>query len=158
MSSRSRKGFTLVEILIVVVILGLLAAVVIVSINNVSAEARQNTFVTNIRSFVSAAEYYRCKTGDYLVGAAPGVVPAGWDEYIETRKWVKVTPIGGHWEVSDQAVTGFTSCVGVNFDGTGETQDDVFMQEVDARFDDGDLNTGSFRKIDNQRYSYIIAM
>ena len=152
------KGFTLIEILIVVMILGLIAAVVIVSINNVSTEARQTSFITNIRSFATAAEYYHSNTGEYLADADAGVVPTGWEEYIEVRKWVKETPIGGHWDIDDQDTCGFTSCVGVDFDGTGQIQNDAFMQQVDSKCDDGDLNTGSFRKIADGQYYYILAM
>ncbi|HOT73309.1 MAG TPA: prepilin-type N-terminal cleavage/methylation domain-containing protein [Anaerohalosphaeraceae bacterium] len=157
MNSRFRDGFTLVEVLIVVLILGLLAAVVIISVNNASTEARQNSFVSCLRTFVSAAEYYRFKTGEYLGNAEPGQIPAGWDEYIEVKKWIRKTPIGGHWQTADQAASGFTSCIGVSFDGSDMTRDASFMEEIDAKIDDGNLSTGIFRQNGNAFY-YILAL
>ncbi len=160
MKAEAKKGFTLVEVLIVVLILGLLAAVVIISINNASTDARQNTFVTNIKSFVNAAEYYRYKTGEFIESADPGQVPVGWEEFIEARKWTKHTPIGGQWHVADLDVpAGFTSCIGigVTFDGSGETRDEEFMGQIDAKFDDGDLADGIFQQT-GSGYYYIIAL
>jgi prepilin-type N-terminal cleavage/methylation domain-containing protein len=47
---RSRKGFTLVEILIVVIILGILAAIVIPQFTQASTEARLSNLKTNLQT------------------------------------------------------------------------------------------------------------
>ena len=49
-----------------------------------------------------------------------------------------------------------TSALGVHFDGTGQTRDDMYMREIDALVDDGDLATGRFRKLEDGRYYSII--
>jgi hypothetical protein len=47
--------------------------------------------------------------------------------------------------------------LGVHFWGGGVVHPgDAYMQEVDALCDDGELTTGSFRKIANDRYYLII--
>jgi len=46
---RHRRGFTLVEILIVVVILGILASIVIPQFSNATETARQNTLKDELR-------------------------------------------------------------------------------------------------------------
>lgn len=52
---------------------------------------------------------------------------------------------------------GITSGVGVHFQGVTNPGDD-FMADIDARFDDGDLTTGVFRRLqDNTRFYDIIA-
>ena len=66
------------------------------------------------------------------------------------------TPIGGVWDSANNAF-GILSALGVHFDGTGTTQDDTYMQEIDAAFDDGSLTTGYFRKIAGNRYYFIVA-
>jgi general secretion pathway protein G len=64
---KARKtGFTLVEILIVVVILGILAAIVIPQFTNASEEARANSLITQLQSIRSQLELYQVQhNGDY---------------------------------------------------------------------------------------------
>lgn len=150
-------GFTLIEVLIVVVILGILAAIVVPGYSGFSGDAEKNAFLADVRSFIGSAEYYRTKTGELLADAASGTVPAGWEPYIEARKWTRITPIGGLWDV-EQNSYGVQSAFGVHFmAGQGRIRDDAYMQELDATIDDGDLNTGQFRKIDSDRYYVILA-
>jgi len=155
-ASRSgRHGFSLLEILIVVVILGVLAAIVIPAFGNVRRETTQSAFVKDIKVFNEAAVLYMIKTKQYLPDGGSGEVPAGWEDYIDTRTWTETTPIGGVWDV-EYGENGITSGLGVHFDGTGDTQDDDFMIEVDGWFDDGDLNAGLFRKITDDRYYVVL--
>ena len=60
-----RSGFTLIEIMVVVVILGLLAALVVPRIGPQVAEAQRTTAATQIRSLEDALEMYRMHSGFY---------------------------------------------------------------------------------------------
>ena len=65
-----RNGFTLVEILIVVIILGILAAIVIPQFAMASDDARLSTLASDLQSVRSQLELYRCHhEGDYPNGA-----------------------------------------------------------------------------------------
>jgi len=55
----AKKGFTLVEILIVVIILGILAAIVIPQFTEASAEARVSSLVTNLQTIRSQLLLYK---------------------------------------------------------------------------------------------------
>lgn len=57
--SRVRSAFTLVEILIVVIILGILAAIVIPQFTNASTDARMANMQTQLKSLRSLIELYR---------------------------------------------------------------------------------------------------
>ena len=62
---KRRSGFTLIEIMVVVVILGLLAALVVPRIGPQVAEAQRTTAQTQIRSLEDALEMYRLHNGFY---------------------------------------------------------------------------------------------
>jgi general secretion pathway protein G len=66
MKSRSKSGFTLVEILIVVVILGILAAIVIPQFSQASSEARVSSVKSNLQMVRSQIELYKIQHGDFL--------------------------------------------------------------------------------------------
>ena len=57
------KGFTLVEIMIVVVIIGLLAAMAIPAFNKVRETSQTKTITNNIRQIASASDQYFIKEG-----------------------------------------------------------------------------------------------
>jgi general secretion pathway protein G len=74
---RAKKGFTLVEILIVVVILGILAAIVIPQFTEASTEAKTSSLVTDLQSVRSQIELYKVQHNDNLPGVANGTHTAG---------------------------------------------------------------------------------
>ena len=65
---KAKKGFTLVEILIVVVILGILAAIVIPQFTSASVEAKESALVSDIQSMRSQIELYKIHHNDLLPG------------------------------------------------------------------------------------------
>jgi len=64
LSSRARKGFTLVEILIVVIILGILAAIVIPQFTNASTSARQSNMASQDQTLKSQITLYSLQHND----------------------------------------------------------------------------------------------
>lgn len=55
---RSQKGFTLVELMVVIVIIGVLVAIAIPIYNSVTAGARESAYEANVRILKSAAAMY----------------------------------------------------------------------------------------------------
>ena len=149
-------AFTLVEILIVVVILGVLAAIVIPQFTSAAEDSRKTVFATNLREFVKGIRLYNLETDLLVADGGSGLVPPGLDPYVDVNKWLAGTPIGGVWDAESNDLGGFPQAVGVHFNGIGMTRDDAFMTEIDAILDDGDLTTGVFRKIAGDRYYFII--
>lgn len=60
---KSSKGFTLVEIMIVVVIIGLLAAMAIPAFQKVRASSQDKAVLNNLRQLSSAADQYFLEKG-----------------------------------------------------------------------------------------------
>ena len=69
--NRKNKGFTLVEILIVVIILGILAAIVIPQFTQASDDARESALASDLQTMRSQLELYRVQHtgGQYPSGA-----------------------------------------------------------------------------------------
>jgi len=89
---KSKSGFTLVEILIVVIILGILAAIVIPQFTNASQDARKSSLMSQLQTLRSQVELYRLQHdgalpnligGDDTIGA---VVTSNWDAFTATSE------------------------------------------------------------------------
>ena len=65
------RGFTLVELLIVVVILGILAGIVVFAVGNLTGNAKTNACATEKTTVQTAVEAYKAQNGSYPSGATP---------------------------------------------------------------------------------------
>jgi len=74
--SSSRRGFTLVELLLVLVILGMLAALVLPKFTGRTEQARITTAQTQIATFGTALDAFEVDTGNYPRG------PEGLQELV----------------------------------------------------------------------------
>lgn len=75
---RVKSGFTLVEILIVVVILGILAAIVIPQFTDASEQAKESSLVSDLQTMRSQIELYKIHHN----GALPGEGGASVEQAI----------------------------------------------------------------------------
>jgi len=83
----TRKGFTLIEILIVVIILGILAAIVIPQFTNASKEAKQSALTSMVQSLRSQIALFKLQHNDYL----PGCNPVSNTTFAEATFWDQMT-------------------------------------------------------------------
>ena len=87
MQNKSKKGFTLVEIMIVVVIIGLLAAMAIPAFQKVRENAVGKALTNDARQLASAAQQYMLENSVTQVGvgitAATGAVTGDLSDYVK---------------------------------------------------------------------------
>ncbi|MGB7161417.1 MAG: type II secretion system protein [Tepidisphaeraceae bacterium] len=82
-----KRGFTLVEILIVVIILGILAAIVIPQFTNASTDAKNSSAKSMLQTLRSQVELFKLQHGDrWPVAAADGILVDA-----TTFDWTKLT-------------------------------------------------------------------
>ena len=97
-------GFTLIEILIVVVILGILAGVVMAQINGLHEDAERAAFISSGQIFQEAAYRYYLDNGSFPEGRRSGRLPDGFGDYVTSQSWERATPIGGLWDMGVRLV------------------------------------------------------
>lgn len=64
-NSRTKSGFTIVELLIVIVVIGILAAITIVAFNGVQTRAENTKTITAVSSWAKALQLYKADVGTY---------------------------------------------------------------------------------------------
>jgi general secretion pathway protein G len=83
MRNRASKAFTLVEILIVVVILGILAAIVIPQFTNASQDAQIGNVETQLQTIRSQIELYRVRNNGQYPNLGGFSNENGWGDDTE---------------------------------------------------------------------------
>lgn len=133
-------GFTLVEIVIVVVIIGLLAALAVPALHRARFPSRQAAFFNDLRIAKDACETYALEHGGWPPDGNAGIPPE-MDEYLPPARWSSRTPIGGRgdWVQGQYGVTAGLSVRLPLQTGQG-------MTRIDGKIDDGNLDTGQFRR------------
>jgi len=119
--------------MIVVVIIGLLAALAIPALQRVQRATRDNRFLSDLRTLAQAFETYSLKNGAWPPNAGNGVVPAGMSGELRDSFWQQKNSLGGTWNW-DFNNNGFTAGISI----VNVTVDDDEMQAIDAKIDDGD--------------------
>jgi len=154
--SHNRSAFTLVEIMIVVAIIGLLAALALPAFAKARRQSMEKSFVEDIRIFEGGILTYAQTYGQYPADGPTGGLPVGMtpDDFKGTT-WGTRTPMGGTWDYdANNAACG--NCKAAITVIIATDANDPTWKEVDALIDDGDLTTGNFRIIRSDRYSYVI--
>jgi len=80
---RNVAGFTIVELLIVIVVIGVLAAITVAAYSGMQNRARDAQRVQDIRTISKALELYKTQTGDYPV-AVGSTGQGGWEISVPT--------------------------------------------------------------------------
>ncbi len=91
-SYQDQAGFTLIEMLIVVIILGILAAIIIPQLSVSTEDAKINTLKTNLGGLRSSIEIYYAQHGNYP-GAIKndGTGPSGSADEAQTAFFEQLT-------------------------------------------------------------------
>lgn len=77
---QSQRGFTIVELLIVIVVIGILAAIVIVAYNGITNNARNNAWRSDTQNLAKIAEIVNTEEGSYPTGTDTATLEASFNQ------------------------------------------------------------------------------
>lgn len=143
------RGFTLVEIMLVVVLIGLLAAIALPALQRVRRAAMGRSYFNDARQIRDGAERYALEHGDFPPNGIGALHPE-LRGYVPDKLFNATPPIGGVWDW-DYGENDFTASISVY--GFTASNDD--LRAIDRAFDDGDLATGNLRRI-SDKFVYVI--
>ncbi len=151
---RHSRGFTLVEVMIVVAIIAILASILIPSIIRARTNARVARVASNLKTFAAGFHMYYNLNGA-LPADAHLTLPAGMTDFIAADDWSS-DALGGtfNWEGPTWGEGGPYDYAGISLFGTTASLEELTM--LDTALDDGNLSTGVFRQMSNGRYTYVI--
>ena len=112
--SKQNKGFTLVELLIVIVILGILATVTVFAVTGITNKGKTSACQSDAKTIQTAEEAYSANNGLYTAVQAD-LVAAGLLHATSTKFTITLT--GGSGTVASYQLTGVVGgdCAGMTF-------------------------------------------
>ncbi len=134
----AKQGFTLVEILIVVIILGILAAIVIPQFTEASSEARVSNLMTNLQTIRSQLLLYKTQHLEHYPADGDG---EGHDEFeAEMCKYTDEDGNTSDTPDSDHPYGPYLTSIPVNPISNSNTV--RVVQDADAEFEAPDEDGG----------------
>jgi prepilin-type N-terminal cleavage/methylation domain-containing protein len=133
--NRQKSGFTLVEIMIVVAVIGVLATIAMPALAKARHQSQVTATASELRVFDEAFNMFEMDHATYPKPhlAVPmaifqvGVLPPPMEDYLRAGHWNRGPKIGGDYYYSGSAMQ--------YFGGAGKLGERYFMQIVNSRED-----------------------
>ena len=142
MKLREEKGFTLIEIMVVVIIIGLLATIVSINVMRYLSRSKVETCKAQLKALSQALELYKLDNGFYptteqglqalVEKPASGPEPKNWKPYLTSRK-VPKDPWGNDYYYISDGQTYTLKCLGADGEPGGEGENaDIDAHSITA--------------------------
>ncbi|MFK7884914.1 MAG: type II secretion system protein [Phycisphaerales bacterium] len=149
-----RSGFSLIELVVVIVILGIIAAIALPRFSSGAETARLNALIASLRTYETALMEYHAMYDAYPSNASTGEMPEELEGMLHSRVWNASVPPLGEWDYETN-VSGFAVTVGFHVKGGAGADARAMGLLIDERIDDGDLKSGRFQK-QSSRFLLVI--
>lgn len=149
-----RTAFTMLEVLMVVIVIGILAAMVVPKMASAQGDARVASTAEDLRLMEVALGMYNAKNGSYPADIYYKLMPLGLDPYFKSdNPFAKPVPIGGQYDY--EGTPNWTPIqISIRPDGAS-SHSDADALALDKYMDDGDLSTGVLRRSGSRTYFLI---
>jgi len=139
------KGFTLVEIMVVVVIIGILATFLIPATNKANEKTHSTVEVNDLVEYSNAFEFYYTENSQWPPNAGLNQIPTGMEAYLPANYTASTGPGAGYiWQ-------GNKATLKVQKPNSSL----AVMVQIDEQLDDGNLSTGRFQKKGAKNYELV---
>lgn len=156
MGNGKRAGFSVLEILIVVLLVGILVALSVPLFSTMVKQARFSALANDLRTYAEAFQSHATEEGDY---PSSFTLPSGRMAKDLSTAWSEPSPVGGayEWVYTRQPQASLRSAY-IQISGQPNaplsiTQTDII--ELDKRIDDGNIATG-YLQLAGQRLRYYL--
>jgi len=88
---KTKSGFTIVELLIVIVVIAILAAISVVAYNGVQQRGRDSQRSSDITALAKAIELYYIDNGQFPLSSGSTSMTANWSTTADPTSWSNLT-------------------------------------------------------------------
>jgi prepilin-type N-terminal cleavage/methylation domain-containing protein len=149
-----RSAFTLIEIIIVVVVIGILAAVAAPKFLGAQVDTELASTAEDLRAIENAVSMYFAKHGSYPRDVNRSQAVSVLAPYFKAENpFEKLAPIGGVYDYEGPPNWNPVQ-ISIRSERRGSHSQETAIR-LDEYMDNGDLNTGTIRRQGNRTY-YII--
>lgn len=143
---RKRSGFSVIEIMLAVVIIGLLAAIAIPAFQKIREQADIAKFISDLRTMSGQFEGYHFANAGWPAHTPAGELPPEVSGYVNEGSFIQPNSVGGEWKWYN---TGGLVGLAVEYGATDREL--ILYQAIAERIDDGDFFDGRFKFGDSEK-------
>lgn len=144
-SDDRKVGFTLVEIMTAVALIGILSSLAVPTIHSVRSKAQNSALMNDLRTFESAFLLYHMESGQWPEDRNRATLPPEMDGYIPSGSFTRQTPIGGHYDWDPSTSGSLPGGIGAAVSVRGHQARAAQLESLVKSLSGGSTNTGQIR-------------
>ncbi|MEM8735315.1 MAG: prepilin-type N-terminal cleavage/methylation domain-containing protein [Planctomycetota bacterium] len=137
-----RIGFTLVELVVVILIVAILASVAVPKFRDASSCADATAIVKNVRLIFQAVEQYAADHGEYPPDTSNGDFPVELEPYLSGNVLTQRTCLGGFYDWNGRTTRAPVVGVAIRVSSWTDKKVQNVYDLIEQQSDDSDPNAG----------------